>query len=162
MSVYRMRERMIAIGDDFWVENADGERVFKVNGKALRIRQTLAFEDAHGNELLKIQERKLSVRDKMAIERHGDKVATVRKALITPFRERFKVELANGGGYEVKGNIVDHEYTFKRDGREIAKVSKRWFRVRDTYGVEVEEGENDVLVLAATVAIDQMTHDQAG
>ena len=52
-----MRERMIAIGDDFWIENADGDRVFKVNGKALRIRQTLAFEDAHGNELLKIQER---------------------------------------------------------------------------------------------------------
>ena len=57
MSVYRMRERMLAIGDDFWIENADGDRVFKVNGKALRIRQTLAFEDAHGNELLKIQER---------------------------------------------------------------------------------------------------------
>jgi uncharacterized protein YxjI len=162
MSVYRMRERMIAIGDDFWIENADGDRVFKVNGKALRIRQTLAFEDVHGNELLKIQERKLSVRDKMTIERHGDNVATVRKALITPFRERFKVDLANGGEYEVKGNIVDHEYTFKRDDREVAKVSKRWFRVRDTYGVEVDEGENDILVLAATVAIDQMTHDKAG
>jgi uncharacterized protein YxjI len=162
MSVYRMRERMIAIGDDFWIENADGERVFKVNGKALRIRQTLAFEDTQGNELLKIQERKLSVRDKMAIERHGDKVATVRKALITPLRERFKVELEKGGEYDVKGNIVDHEYTFKREGREVAKVSKRWFRVRDTYGVEVEDGENDILVLAATVAIDQMTHDQAG
>ena len=158
--VYRMREKLLAIGDDFWIENGAGQRVFKVNGKALRIRDTLIFEDPDGHELLKIQERKLSVRDKMAIERGGDKVATVRKALITPLRERFKVELERGGEYDVKGNIVDHEYTFERDGREVASVSKRWFRVRDTYGVEIAPGEDDLLVLAATVAIDQMTHDR--
>ena len=79
--------------------------------------------------------------------------------MITPLRERFKVELAGGGEYNVKGNIVDHEYTFERDGREVAHVSRRWFRVRDTYGVEVEPGEEDVVVLAAAVAIDEMTHD---
>jgi uncharacterized protein YxjI len=159
-SVYQMREKLLAIGDDFWIENGAGERAFKVDGKALRVRDTLKFEDAGGHELLRIQERKLRVRDTMAIERDGDTVATVRKALITPLRERFKVELARGGEYDVKGNIVDHEYTFERDGNEVAHVSKRWFRVRDTYGVEVEPGENDVLVLAATVAIDQMTHDR--
>ena len=161
MGVYQMRERMLSIGDDFWIENDAGERVFKVNGKALRIRQTLAFEDPDGNELLHIQERKLRVRDTMAIERDGETVATVRKAIVGPFRERFKAEFASGGEYEIKGNIVDHEYEFERDGREVAKVFKRWFRVRDTYGVEIEPGEDDVLVLAITVAIDQMTHDQA-
>src|SRR3954453_3241279 len=158
-SVYRMREKMLAIGDDFWIENGAGERTFKVDGKALRVRDTLKFEDTSGHELVSIQERKLRVRDTMAIEHDGDTVATVRKALITPLRERFKVELAEGGAYDVKGNIVDHEYTFERDGHEVAQVSKRWFRVRDTYGVEVAPGENDILVLAATVAIDQMTPD---
>ena len=123
MGVYQMRERMLAIGDDFWIENDSGERVFKVDGKALRIRQTLSFQDLDGNELLRIQERKLRVRDTMAIERDGEAVATVRKAIVSPLRERFKAELAAGGEYEVKGNIVDHEYEFKRDGREVATVS---------------------------------------
>ena len=159
MGVYQMRERMLSIGDDFWIENDAGDRVFKVNGKALRIRQTLGFEDRDGNELLRIQERKLRVRDTMAIERDGEAVATVRKAIVGPFRDRFKAEFASGGEYEIKGNIVDHEYEFKRDGREVAKVSKRWFRVRDSYGVEIEPGEDDVLVLAIAVAIDQMSHD---
>jgi len=158
-TAYRMREKMLAIGDDFWIENGAGERAFKVNGKALRMRATLEFEDLEGHELVRLQERKLRVRDTMVIEHDGDTVATVRKALITPLRERFKVELAGGGEYDVHGNIVDHEYTFERDGQEVASVSKRWFRVRDTYGVEIAPGENDVLVLAATVAIDQMTHD---
>src|SRR3954471_17875418 len=89
--VYRMREKMLSIGDDFWIENGAGQKIFKVNGKALRIRDTLVLQDPGGHELPKIQERKVSVRDKMAIERDGDTVATVRKALITPLRERFKV-----------------------------------------------------------------------
>ena len=35
-----MREKLLAIGDDFWIENDRGERAYKVNGKALRVRQT--------------------------------------------------------------------------------------------------------------------------
>ena len=162
MATYKMREKMFAIGDDFWIENDAGERVFKVNGKAVRIRQTLGFEDRDGHELLKIQERKLRVRDTMAIERNGDRVATVRKALITPLRDRFEVELADGGEYNVKGKVLDHEYTFKRDGEKVATVSKKWFRVRDTYGIEIVPGENDIVILAAAVAIDQMCHDEVG
>jgi uncharacterized protein YxjI len=125
----------------------------------VRLRRTLLLQDRNGRELAKLQERKLHVRDTMAIERDGEKIATVKKALVTPLRDRFTVSLESGGEYEIHGNIVDHEYTFEHDRREVAKVSKRWFRVRDTYGVEVAPGEDDALVLAATVALDQMTGD---
>ena len=37
---YRMREKLFSIGDDFWIENDAGEKVFKVNGKAFRVRDT--------------------------------------------------------------------------------------------------------------------------
>ena len=60
---FRMRQKLVSIGDDYWIEDDQGDRVFKVDGKALRTRKTLIFEDAHGNELLKIQERMLRVRD---------------------------------------------------------------------------------------------------
>ena len=45
---YRMRQKLVSIGDDYWIENDQGERVFKVDGKALRVRKTLIFEDSHG------------------------------------------------------------------------------------------------------------------
>ena len=156
---YRMRERVFAIGDDFWIEDDAGERAFKVDGKALRIRKTLVLEDRSGAELLRIQEKKLRVRDTMEIERDGRTVATVKKALITPFRERFSIEVEGGEDLEAKGNVVDHEYKIERDGKKVAEVSKRWFRIRDTYGIEVAAGEEDALLLAVTVCIDQMTHD---
>jgi uncharacterized protein YxjI len=152
-----MREKLFAIGDDFWIENESGERAFKVNGKALRVRETLVLEDPSGAELFTVQERKLNVRDTMKIEHDGDTVATVKKALITPLRDRFSIDLEHGGELSAKGNIVDHEYEIERDGQKVAEVSKRWFRVRETYGIEVAPGENDALILAATVCIDEMS-----
>ena len=109
---FQMREKLLSIGDDFWIEDSHGQRAYKVNGKAVRIRDTFVLEDASGNEVARIQERKLSVRDKVAIERGGDTVAT---------------------------------------------ISKKWFRVRESYGVEVAGGEDVPLLLAITVAIDSLT-----
>ena len=104
-----------------------------------------------------MQEKKLHVRDTMDIERDGQTVARVKKALITPLRDRFSIEVEGGDDMEAKGNIVDHEYKIEKGGHQVAEVSKRWFRVRDTYGIEIPPGEEDALILATTVCIDQMT-----
>jgi uncharacterized protein YxjI len=154
---YQMREKLFAIGDDYWIETEGGDRAYKVNGKALRIRETFIIENPSGDELLKIQKKMLHIRDTMKIEREGETVATVKKALITPLRDRFAIDVENGGELSAKGNIVDHEYEIERDGEKVAEVSKRWFRVRETYGIEVAPGENDALILAATVCIDEMS-----
>lgn len=156
---YRMREKMFSIGDDYWIENDAGERVFKVNGKALRIRETLVLETPGGDEVFTIQEKKLSVRDKMEIERDGHTVATVKKALVSPLRDRFSIEVEGGPDMEARGNVVDHEYKIERDGDKVAEASKRWFRLRDTYGIEIAPSQDDALILAVTVCIDQMSHD---
>ncbi len=104
-----------------------------------------------------IQEKKLSIRDKMQIERDGKTVATIKKALITPLRDRYSIEVEGGPDLEAKGNIVDHEYKIERDGDKVAEISKRWFRIRDTYGIEVAPGQEDALILACAVCIDQMS-----
>ena len=154
---YRMRQRLLSIGDDYWIETEDGARAFHVDGKALRVRKTFVLEDTDGNEVAKLQERKLSVRDKMEIERDGRSLATVRKALVG-IRDRYSIDMAAGEELHAKGNLVDHEYDITRDGDTVASVSKRWFRVRDTYGVDVAPGEDVALVLAITVCIDTMSH----
>ena len=130
---YQMRQKMVAIGDDFWIENDKGQKVYKVDGKALRVRQTLILEDAHGTELYKIQERMLRIKDSMEVEdAHGQQVAMVKKALITPIRERWVVKIKNGPDLEVQGNILDHEYSIGEGRDKVAEVSKKWFRLRDS------------------------------
>src|SRR4051794_15381156 len=131
---YQMREKMLSIGDDFWIEDGEGERVFRVDGKALRLRKTFHLEDLEGRSLCTIQKRVMHIRDTMEIEGpDGERMAKVHKALISPLRDRWNIDVESGPGYEAQGNIVDHEYEIETDGRKVAQVSKRWFRVRDTY-----------------------------
>ena len=146
---YRMRQKLVAFGDDFWIENEAGQRTFKVDGKMLRVRDTLFFEDMQGQTLCKIQEKLLRVRDTKTIEGPNDEpLATVRKALITPLRDRWTVKIGDGPDLDVQGNILDHQYTIEEGGRKIAEVSKKWFRLADTYGVQIEPGQNDIVILA--------------
>lgn len=158
-NVYKMHEKIVSIGDDYWIENGAGQRAYKVDGKALRVRATVVIEDVEGREVATMQEKALSVRDVTKIERGGQPLATVTKAMFSPLRERFEVDCASGVKYEVQGKITDHQYKFERDGNQVASVSKEWFRVRDSYGIEIGPNEDVGLILAAAVALDQMTHD---
>ncbi len=155
---FQLRQDLISIGDDYWIEDDSGSRRYRVNGKAVRFRDTWILEDAHGHDVAKIKEKKLSVRDAIRIECDG-REAVVKKALVG-IRERYHVEVEHGDDLKVHGNIVDHEYEIERDGDKIAEVSKKWFRVRDTYGVEVDDLADAPLVLAVTVAVDAMSHDR--
>lgn len=157
---FQLKEKLWSIGDDSWILDESGERIFKVNGKALRIRRTLVIESRDGGELYKIQERKLHIKDTMVVETPGgQKAATVKAKLISPFRHRMLVELADGSDLEITGNILDHEYEIKRGKQDVAKVSKKWIRVRDTYGIEIMPGADEALILAVAVCLDSMVGD---
>ena len=156
---YQLREDLISIGDDFWIENENGQRVFRVDGKVLRISKTYVFEDMAGHALCRIKEQLLTIRDSMEIEdAEGRQMAVIRKALLSPLRDRWGVKVQDGPDLEVVGDILDHEYSIRQGPRRIAEVSKKWFRLTHTYGVEIEEGQNDILILAIAVAMDAMTH----
>jgi len=156
---YVMKQRLFALGEDFDIKDEHNRPVFHVNGKALRVRDTLLFEDLSGHEVYRIQEKVARLRDTMNIYRGNQVAAAIHKAAITPVRERFDINVPGQGDYTAQGNILDHEYRIEKGGRPSAEVSMRWFRVRDTYGVEVQPGEDPLLMLAVTVGIDMLAHD---
>ena len=59
VTVTRCGSALFAIGDDFFIEDDQGRRAFKVDGKApaASAGAPLKFEDADGRELYKIQEK---------------------------------------------------------------------------------------------------------
>jgi uncharacterized protein YxjI len=151
---YKIRQKLISIGDDFWIEDQGGKKVFKVDGKALRLRKTLVFEDMDGNKLCQIQERLLPIKETMAIDGpDGKQMAVVKKALITPLRDKWDVKVKGGPDLDVQGDILDREYSIKQGWNKIAQVSKKWFRLTDTYGVEIDTGQNDILMSTTVVKV---------
>jgi uncharacterized protein YxjI len=151
---FQMRADLLSIGDDYWITDESDAKAYKVDGKAMRVRDTWVLEDTGGNEVAVIREKKLSIGDKLKIE-YGGREATVRKKLLG-LGEQYHVEVEGSGDLTVKGDIVGHEYKVKRDGDKIAEISKKWFRVRDTYGIEVDDDRDSVLVLAVCVAVEAL------
>jgi uncharacterized protein YxjI len=157
---YLMRERVFGIGDDHWITTEHGDKAFLVDGKALRIRETFELKDHHTGEVVAVIKKKMiAVRDTMMIDRDDDRIATVKKKLITVFRDKYIAELEDavgGGEIEIHGNFTDHEFTMERDGHWVAQVSKKWFSIRDTYAIEVAEGEDVPLLLSVAVCVDHL------
>jgi uncharacterized protein YxjI len=148
-----MRSDLLTLGDDYWIEDDSGRKAYRVDGKALRD-QTFVLEDASGREVATIKEKKFTVGDKMKIERDGETIATIQRAV--GWGDRFAIELEGGGELKAHGDLLDREFEIERDGKRVAKISKKWFQVRDSYGIAVEGTEDEALILAAVVAIETL------
>ena len=157
---YLVREKVFSIGDDFWVTDARGNKVFLVDGKAMRLRETFELKDASGAVVATVRKRLLAARDSMDIERDGTVIATVKKALISPLRHRSVVELLDGGELEAVGNVLDKEFEIRSGGTALAQISRSWFRMRDTYGVDVAPDQDDALILTVAVCLDRIHHEE--
>lgn len=155
---YMMRQRILSWGDDFSIKDADGQEVYYIDGKVFSFGNKLSIKDRSGAELARINQKLLSLGPQYEIVSGGETVAVVKKHLFTPFRARFTVDVPGPDDLEATGDFLDHEYVFERSGRVVARVSKKWFSLADTYAVDIDEGQDDVLVLAAAVVIDLVSH----
>lgn len=155
---YVMRERLLSWGDDFRIRDDSGREAFFVDGKAFSIGDRLSFQDTTGTELAFIKQRVLSFARTYEIHRGGSLAAIVKKKLFGLIHHRFSIDVPGPADLEATGNFLDHEYTFRRGDRVVATVSKKWFSLADTYGIDIEPGEDDVLILASAVVVDQACH----
>jgi uncharacterized protein YxjI len=157
---YQVKEKIFSVGTDFWVTDEQDNNAFLVDGKVLRIRQTLELKDPSGAVVATVRKKLVAIRETMEIERHGAPSATVHKVLVSPLHHRYVIDIAGGGQLEAVGNLVDKEFQVRDGGQVLAQVSRAWFRIRDTYGVDVAPGQDDVLMIAIAVSLDRIHHDE--
>lgn len=156
---YVMKQKLFTLlGDDFVIRDDSGEERFVVKSKMFTLGNQLSFQDTAGNEVAYIRQKLLAFGPTYEIHRDGQVVAKVSKELFTLFSCAFTVDVPGPDDLEAKGDFSDHDYTFRRHGEEVAWVSKKWLSFRDTYGVDIAEGEDDVVILASTVVMDMACH----
>lgn len=155
-TTFRMRERIFGFGDDYWIEDDHGERAFFVDGKVLRLHDTLQLKNTDGDVLATVHKKVLSVRDAMKVERDGDTIATVKKAWFAPIHDKFIAELPEGDEIEITGDLIDKEFDMRQSGEKIAEVSRKWFHLRDTYGIKIADGTDVPLILAVAICVERL------
>ena len=157
---YMVRQRMFSIGDDFWIIDEQGNRAFLVDGKAMSIRQTMEIKDPSGAVAASVHKKLMALRDAMEIERDGQVIATVRREMFSPLHHKSSIDLADGRTLEAVGNLTGREYDIRDSGHTLARVSRAWFEIRDTYGVDVAPGEDAAMLLATAVCLDRIHHEE--
>jgi uncharacterized protein YxjI len=155
---YVMKQKLFSWADDYTIKNQNGEDAFFVDGKAFSLGSQLSFQDLRGNQLAYIKQKLLSWGPTYEIYKDDRHYATIRKELFTFFKCSFVVHVEEQDDLDAEGNLTDHEYVITRKGERVAAISKQWFEWADTYGVDIAEGEDAILILASTVAIDLSCH----
>lgn len=157
---YLVQQRMFSLAASFWITDEDGNEVFYVDGHALQFRKTFELKDPAGAVLATIRQQVFRLRGTMDIERDGAVIATVRRAGFSPFKHRYEVALADGTTLEAMGSFSDMNWQLSAGGRIVGRISRQWFKVRDTYGVDVAPGEDAALVIAIAVCVDRLREQQ--
>ncbi|MFJ9940806.1 LURP-one-related/scramblase family protein [Streptomyces erythrochromogenes] len=158
---YLVRDKMLAIGDDYWIEDEDGRHAFLVDGKALRFRDTLELKDPDGRIMITLREKLFGFRDAMTLERDEQRLAVIRRKRFSLLRNHFRVTLVEGTELDVSGRILDREFKVEYDGELLALVSRQWYRVRETYAVDVVREDADAaLLVAVAVCVIRMAEKE--
>ncbi|MHB0998387.1 MAG: LURP-one-related/scramblase family protein [Armatimonadota bacterium] len=156
---YAMKQQWLSLTDTYNIRDDAGQDFYLVRGEFFTIGARLSFQDMAGNELMYIKQRVLSWGPTYELYKDGVLCAEVRKALFTFFSCRFTVDVPGPDDMEAQGDLLDHEYTFIQRETPVAHVSKQWFSWSDTYGIDIAEGQDDILILASAVIIDLACHE---
>ncbi|WP_411103566.1 LURP-one-related/scramblase family protein [Streptomyces sp. cmx-4-9] len=160
---YLVRDKVLAIGDDYWIEDEAGRHAFLVDGKALRLRDRLELKDPQGRVLITLREKAFSFRDAMTLERErdGQQLAVIRRKRFSLLRNHYRVTLVEGTELDVSGRILDREFRVDYEGELLALVSRQWYRIRETYAVDVVREDADAaLLIAVAVCVIRMAEKE--
>jgi uncharacterized protein YxjI len=158
--IYVLKQKVFSLGGAFYIKDEQERDVFFVQGKVFSFGHQLSFQDMAGNELADIRQKVLSWGPTYEIYRSGELFAVVKKELFTFFKHVFTVDVPGPDDLVAEGDFFDLEFTFTRSGRHVATVSRKWFSLVDTYGVDIIEGEDDITILASTIVIDMVRSDK--
>jgi uncharacterized protein YxjI len=153
---YVLKQKLFSLGNNFTIKDVEGHDAYLVKGQVLTIGDKLSFQDLEGNELIYIEQQFFNCYN---LWRDGKRFAEVRRDLFKFLLRRFTVTLSGADDLEAIGDLLNFEYVVKRGDRKIATLTRQWFRLSDTYFIQIDDDEPDaVLVLAVALVIEVVTH----
>src|SRR2546430_9339779 len=111
---YVIREKFFRLGEDSTINDEFGRPVIEVDGKVFSIHHTLIMRDLNGNELATIKKQLVALSPTYHVTRNGQEIAAIRKKIISPFVDRYSVDIAGSEELHVTGSIFEHDYTITR------------------------------------------------
>ncbi len=157
--VYFIDQKFWTIGDKFTISDEHGTPVFFVKERVFTVGDRLSFMDINGNMIFNIKEKVFSQGKQFRIYSKKQLVARILKK-IKLFNDKYLIDLPGEDDYLVRGDFINHKYSFFRQGRKVAQISKKWNTVSDNYMVQIGAREDDMIILASAIIIDMASHKE--
>jgi uncharacterized protein YxjI len=154
---YKIRQKIFSLGDKFTIKDENDRDVFIVKSQILSFGKKLRIFDLYENEMCYIEQQLFKFMPQYNIYINGEMVANIKKKF-SLFKNDFEI-LSDNANYYVEGEFLAHEFRIFNDRKLIGQVSKKFLSLADTYSVEVDDDEDQVVVLALAIVIDMVCHD---
>jgi uncharacterized protein YxjI len=156
---YVIKQKVVTLRDSFAIYDEHGDQVYQVKGKLVSVGDRLRLRSMDGKKLASIRQKVVSLVPRYRIRRGGKLQAVIKKRAFTALKDKFRVDMRDGSpDLEIVGKMLDHEYTVRRKGKKVASITKKWMALGDSYGIEVKEGEDEVLILCCAVIVYMICH----
>jgi uncharacterized protein YxjI len=157
---YLAREKLFSFTADFWIEDELGGQAFLVDGSGPFSREAFTLRDVEGGLRALIRRKAFAWRETLRIEDgSGMIVASVRPAFAL-FKQRYQITLADGSQLEAAGNFTGKDFEIRGlDGQAYGRMSRERWRMRDTYWVDVPDGQDAALIISIAICIDRIHAD---
>lgn len=154
---FLIKQKYFAIRDGFYITDEGGRNAYFVQGKMFTIGKKLTIFDNAGREVLFLKQRIFRPLARFDVYQGNDVVATIKRTV--PLFKKYKIISDKYGDLKIKGNILAWSFSIETyDGRQVAAISKKVLKIRDTYTVDVFDKRLETIVLGVSLVIDAMHH----
>jgi uncharacterized protein YxjI len=157
---YLVQEKLFSVTKDFWIEDEAGHHAFLVDGSGPFSREAFTLRDAEGGLRALIRRKAFAWRETLQIEDGSGTIAASVRPAFALFKQRYEITLGDGSQLEAAGNFTGKDFDIRGlNGRVYGRMSREGWRMRDTYWVDVPDGQDAALVISIAVCIDRIHED---
>lgn len=149
MKLY-MKQKVFSWADRFTIKDEYGADKYFVEGQVFSLGKKLRVYDLVGNEVAYIEQQIFTFLPRFYVYVNGIKVAEIVKEF-SFFTPRYSVA---GLNWEIEGSFMAHDYWITKGGREIVRINKEWMTWGDSYQIDIQDKEDEIIALAVVLAID--------
>lgn len=154
---YLVKQKIFSFRNSFSIQDESGNDKFKVVSKIPSFVHKVKIYDLEGNELAFICQKFFKIPPRFFIYMNDELCATV-DSKFKLVKSEFSIS-SKTGNYSLKGSLTEHEYVVSNGQNDVAKVSKKWISLHDTYDVDISDSENPIFILALVIIVDLVLHN---
>ncbi len=166
---FLLQEKMFSIRDKVRVMDSSKKIIGTFTSKLISIGKNYRLTSAKNEDkvILTVKEKAISLKSTYSFfkgDKDDDKLIGKLKKKLVSIKPKYWFEDPDGNKiFSMKGNLWKLKYTISLEDKQIAEISKKFFKIKDTYGVRIDPDLDDdsaMLVLGIVVMIHNEKEEQ--